>query len=96
MTEKVKLWKWFVRGAATSHFPSRLVIVREGGRFAHAVALTPNAADGVENFTIYDSEESLRADYSETPMIREISYYTRARQSVEDADRARGLLNAGA
>lgn len=93
MLEKRMMWKWFVRGEATSHFPSLVVVAGTEEGFSHAVALAPRPTpDGVEDFQIFEDEESLWAVYSEQPMIQPINYYTRARQRMVEADDRRGLL----
>lgn len=92
--EKRTMWKWFVRGEATSYMPSRVVVVTTGEGFSHAVALAPPPLpeDGVEDFQIFESEAELRAAYSELPMIQPQGYYTVERQRTAERDELRGLL----
>jgi hypothetical protein len=94
MIEKRNMWKWFVRGDATSYMPSTVVVVTNEAGFCCAVAHGAMLAEGFEDLTVYESESALLDDYSPEPLIREQGYYTPRREAIEREDRQRGLLVA--
>lgn len=88
------MWKWFVRGEATSYMPEMAVVITNEAGFCCAVLHGPMLAEGFEDLTVYESESALLDDYSPEPMIRDINFYTAKREAIEKRDRERALLAA--
>lgn len=91
-----KMWRWFVRGEATYFLPTMIAVVFAGDEFSHAITRGSMTSEGMEDLKVYHGEAALLEDFSEAPMIREVNFYSVAREREEARDRGRSLLAAAA